>query len=257
MLKKTDILSASLRPLLDKTLENALAYRIKKEFPRIGGPRIRQLCAEMVLEVVHRHIRAKDCVKHGQILWTAVSRDHPPARREKISETELVTVILDLSTPEDLQARMQRVPETLRKIRKAIRTCRQAYDQGGVLSNVDLSEILSIADARVGQILAAYERQTGQIIPRRATIHDVGPGLSHKWIICHKRYVEGKSPDQVARETYHSLDAVDRYLGQFDRVRHCRRQGLSAQETAHILNCGVTLVETYLEIDNELEGKDA
>ena len=257
MLKKTDILSASLRPLLDKTLENALAYRIAKEFPRIGGPRIRQLCAEMVLEVVHRHIRAKDCVKHGQILWTAVSRDHPPARREKISETELVTVILDLSTPEDLQARMQRVPETLRKIRKAIRICRQAYDQGGVLSNVDLSEILSIADARVGQILAAYERQTGQIIPRRATIHDVGPGLSHKWIICHKRYVEGKSPDQVARETYHSLDAVDRYLGQFDRVRHCRRQGLSAQETAHILNCGVTLVETYLEIDNELEGKDA
>ena len=33
------------------------------------------------------------------------------------------------------------------------------------------------------------------------------------------------------------------------RVRHCRRQGLSAQDTAHILNCGVTLVETYLEID--------
>ena len=81
--------------------------------------------------------------------------------------------------------------------------------------------------------------------------------LSHKWIICHKRYVEGKSPDQVARETYHNLDAVDRYLGQFDRVRHCRWQGLSAPETAHILNCGVTLVEIYLEIDNELESKDA
>ena len=70
MLKKTDVRSASLRPLLDKTLENALAYRIAKEFPRIGGPRIRKLCAEMVLEVVHRHIRAKDCVQHGQILWT-------------------------------------------------------------------------------------------------------------------------------------------------------------------------------------------
>jgi hypothetical protein len=257
MIRKTDPLCNCLRPLLDKTLENALAYRIKKEFPRIGGPRIRKLCAEMVLEVVHRHIRAKDYVKHGQILWTAVSRDHPPARREKMSETELVTVILDLSTPEDLQARMQRVPEKQRKLRKAIRLCRQAYEQGGVLSNVDLSEILSIADARVGQLLGEYERQTGQIVPRRATIHDVGTGLSHKWIICHKRYVEGKSPDQVARETFHSLDAVDRYLGQFDRVRHCRRQGLNAHETAHILNCGVTLVETYLEIDNELEGKDA
>ena len=119
------------------------------------------------------------------------------------------------------------------------------------------SKRAKFADARVGQLLGEYERQTGQIVPRRATIHDVGPGLSHKGIICHKRYVEGKSPDQVARETFHSLDAVDRYLGQFDRVRHCRRQGLRAQETAHILNCGVTRVETYLEIDNELEGKDA
>ena len=47
------------------------------------------------------------------------------------------------------------------------------------------------------------------------------------------------------------------YLGQFDRVRHCHCQGLSAAETAHILNCGVSLVETYLQIDKELEGKDA
>ena len=102
-----------------------------------------------------------------------------------------------------------------------------------------------------------YERKNRKVVPRRATLHDAGSGLSHKWIICYKRYVEGKSPDQIARETYHSLDAVDRYLGQIDRVRHCRLQGLSAAETAHILNCGVTLVQAYLQIDRELEGKDA
>lgn len=106
-----------------------------------------------------------------------------------------------------------------------------------------------------------------RFLPRNGSIILALPDQSLTWdrssiglekcAICHKRYVEGKSPDQVARETYHSLDAVDRYLGQFDRVRHCRRQGLSAQETAHILNCGVLLVETYLEIDNELKGKDA
>jgi len=57
--------------------------------------------------------------------------------------------------------------------------CQQAYEQGGVFSDLDLSEILSITDARVGQILPEYEQQTGQIIPRRATIHDMGSGLSH------------------------------------------------------------------------------
>ncbi len=87
-------------------------------------------------------------------------------------------------------------------------------------------------------------------------MHELGR-LSHKWIICNKRYVEGKSPDQIAHETYHSLQAVDRYLGQFDRVRHCRHQGLNAIETARILDCSLSLVETYRQMDKELEGENA
>ena len=257
MVNKTDSLRSSLRPLLDKTLENALSHRIEKEFPRIGGPRIRKLCAEMILEVVNNHIRAKDCLHHGQVIWTAVSRDHPPARRQRIAETDLVSVILDLSTPEDIKARMDRQPDIQRKLHKALRLCQQAYEQGGVLTNFDLSELLTTSDSGISTMFVKYEHKNKTIVPRRATLHDVGTGLSHKWIICHKRYAEGKSPDQIARETYHSLDAVDRYLGQFDRVRHCCLQGLSAVETAHILNCGVTLVEAYLQIDRELEGKDA
>ena len=90
-------------------------------------------------------------------------------------------------------------------------------------------------------------------MPRRATLHDVGTGLTHKRIICWKRYAQGKSPDMVAKETYHTLEAVDRYLGQFDRVRHCRQQGFSAEKTAFTLNCSLGLVNEYLAIDRELE----
>ena len=57
----------------------------------------------------------------------------------------------------------------------------------------------------------------------------------------------------VARETYHSLEAVDRYLGQYDRVRHCRLQGLSPEQTAHALGCSLALVQEYLVIDDLLE----
>jgi DNA-binding CsgD family transcriptional regulator len=135
--------------------------------------------------------------------------------------------------------------------------CHQAYEQGGLLTNYDLSEILNIPDSLVGQLLAGYERETNRVVPRRGTIHDAGSNVSHKRIICLKRYVEGKSSDQIARETYHSIEAVDRYLGQFDRVRHCHRQGLSTIETAHILNCSVSLVKAYRQIDQELEGENA
>jgi len=72
----------------------------------------------------------------------------------------------------------------------------------------------------------------------------------------HRGAEEGKSPEVIARETYHSLEAVDRYLGQFDRVRHCYRQGLSVSETAQILNCSPRLVEAYRQLDQELEGKN-
>jgi hypothetical protein len=257
MSNNTDRLKAGIRPLLDKTLENALSHRIAEEFPRIGGPRICKLCAEMILEVVYNHIRSKESVHHGQVVWTAVSKDHPPDRRHRIADTDLVTVVLDVSTPKDIQLRIDRMSNPQRKLHKALRMCRQAYKQGGLLNNYDLSEILNVSDSYISNLLLDYERRKKTIVPRRGTIHDIGSGLSHKWVICHKRYVEGKSPDQIARETYHSLQSVDRYLGQFDRVRHCRHQGFSAVETARILDCSLALVETYLQMDKELVGEYA
>ena len=56
----------------------------------------------------------------------------------------------------------------------------------------------------------------------------------------------------MARETYHSLEAVDRYLGQYDRVRHCRLQGLTPEQTAHTLACSLGLVPRDLAIDDLL-----
>lgn len=244
-------------PLQARTLRNVLAHRIETEFPRIGGPRIRTLCAEMILEVIAAHLRPREHVRHGQILWMAISREDPPSRRRRIEDTDLIPVVLEVSTSEDIELRLQRAGRSELLLQKSLRLCRQAYEQGGVLSNSDLSELLVISAAKVSQLLAAYERHTGQVVPRRATVHDVGTGLTHKRIICFKHYAGGKTADEVARETYHSLEAVDHYLGQYDRVRHCRLQGLTPEETAYALGCGVALVREYLAIDQALEDRDA
>jgi uncharacterized protein DUF1670 len=244
-------------PLLAKTLQTALTHCIATEFPKIGGPRIQQLCATMILEVVGQHLQPRDHVRHGQILWLGISRDDPPRRHQRIVDCQLVPVVLDLSTPDDLRSRLNRDPAPQRLAAKAVRLCQQAYEQGALLSNCDLAELLATHDSQIAHVLAEHERKHERLVPRRATLHDVGTGLTHKRIICWKRYAEGKEPDQVARETYHSLEAVDRYLGQYDRVRHCRLQGLSPAETAHVLNCTVQLVEQYLDIDRELETRDA
>lgn len=256
MSHQSDRLTAGIRPILDKTLENALAHRIAREFPRIGGPRICQLCAQMILEVVNNYIRPKDSVRHGQMVWAAVRKEHRAGRYQRIAEMDLVSVVLDISTAEDIHAKIDRVPDRQRKLSRALRLCHQAYAQGGLLTCFDISEIMTLSDSHISQLLAQHERESKMLVPRRGTLHDAGGGLSHKALICYKRYVEGKSPEQIAQETYHSLTAVDRYLGQFDRVRHCRRQGLTPLETAHILDCTLGLVDAYLQLDRELEGKD-
>ncbi len=256
MSTKPDFLKKKFGPLRDKTIENALAHRIAKEFPRIGGPRICRLCAEMILEVVRKHIRSQEHIKHGQVLWMAVSAANPPRHKERISDTELVPVLLDVSTADDVQERIDRCPTSQRLLHRAVRLCEQAHRQGGLLSNCDLAELLNVDDSRIAQVLVEHERQAGTLVPRRATLHDVGTGLTHKRIICWKRFAEGKEPHVVARETYHSLEAVDRYLGQYDRVRHCRLQGMTPEQTVQTLACSLGLVRQYLAIDDLLKRHD-
>jgi hypothetical protein len=257
MSSQPDFIRKKYGPLREKTLRNAVAHRIVKEFPRIGGRRICQLCADMILEVVFKHMRSKDHLVHGQALWMAVSINDPPSRRKRIEDVDLVPVLLDISTAEDVQLRIDRLPAGQRLLRKVLRLCEQAHKQGGLLSNCDIAELLGVNDGRISQVLTEHERLTNTVVPRRATLHDVGTGLTHKRIICWKRYAQGKEPHIVARETYHSLEAVDRYLGQYDRVRHCRLEGLTPDQTAHTLGCGLTLVKEYLAIDDLLQKNSA
>jgi hypothetical protein len=250
----TDFLRKKFGPLKARTLKNAIAQQITAEFPRIGGPRICNLCAEMIMDIVSKHVRSRDHITHGQVLWAAIDINDPPRRYRGTSQTKLVPVLLDLSTPDDVERRIGRRSRSERLLHRARRLCQQAYEQGGLLSNCDIAEMLHVSSDYVGQLLAEYERSTKTVVPRRATLHDVGSGITHKRIICWLRYARGKDPDVVARETYHSLEAVDRYLSQYDRVRHCHLQGLTPEEeTAYALHCSVRLVRQYLEIDDLLK----
>jgi hypothetical protein len=248
-----DFVRKKFAPMRAKTLHNALAQRLRKDFPRLGGDRILNLCAEMILEVVNQHVRPLASVKHGQVVWMAVSRNDPPAHGKCITHTDLIPVVLNLSTSEDIDAILAHQASGQRLLGKALRLCQEAYAQGALLSNCDLAELLNRSESQIANLLVAYERKQRQVVPRRATLHDVGTGLTHKGIICWKRYAEGKSQDQIARETHHSLWAVDNYLGKFDRVRLCRQQEMKPGEIAFALNCSLALVNQYLAIDDDIK----
>src|SRR5271167_3149570 len=53
---------------------------------------------------------------------------------------------------------------------------------------------------RFSTYVLSHERETGKLIPRRGTIHDMGRSVSHKAIICSKSLVERKPTSQVAQD---------------------------------------------------------
>jgi hypothetical protein len=239
-----------------KSLRGQLSRTIRQTFPRLGGVRITDLLADIILDVVESHLRPRDSLHHGQLLWLGFDINDPPARNKTAENVRLVPVVLDLWTEDDLEAHMDRVSPSERLLKRCIRLHEQAYEQGALLSSVDLGGMLGVSDGRISKLLAAHEREHKVVIPRRATLHDVGSGVTHKRIICWKRYVDGKSPDVIARETHHSLTAVDRYLGMFDRVRCCYQQQMPSHEIARVLGCTERLVHEYLAIDAMLAGDE-
>src|SRR4029077_8629270 len=85
-MREPDFVRKKFQPLLDRGLQQALAQRIGKEFPRLGGPRVVDLCAQMILEVIEEQIYPLDSVRHGQVMWLAVDKNDPPARHKTMRQ---------------------------------------------------------------------------------------------------------------------------------------------------------------------------
>jgi hypothetical protein len=97
----------------------------------------------------------------------------------------------------------------------------------------------------VNRCIHEHERETGEVVPRRATVHDMGPTITHKAAICRKVIMEGRSIEETARLTQHSPEAVGRYVQDYRRVLTCLKQGFSVQQSAYATGMSESLVREY------------
>lgn len=241
-------------PLLDKTFENAVSNFISTEFPRLGGPKVIELLVKELKSIVEQYYPPITNLRMGQMLWFAVAKEEKVRYGESMKDLKLRPVVLSVVTYEDIQKRAESVPQ--KKIRKSViaRVLPEADKQGGTLSETDLSLILSSSLTTINKDITAYEREKNVVLPRRGTVHDLGRSTSHKQIICRKSALDRKAAPDIARETYHSTSAVDRYLCDFERVRFCLKKGLSVGETAFTTQLSKSLVVEYAELIKELYG---
>jgi hypothetical protein len=231
-----------------KTFKSALCHLLHTEFPGIFGPTISRLFADKIDELFERFHPPRSRFRAGQVLWTGVAIDDPPSRDKRIEDTRLVPVVLDLVALEDIETAKAKERRSLTRGRKIVRLFHQAHEQGAVLGHADVSLLLNMSISRLSAYVISHERETGELIPRRGTIHDMGPSVTHKAIICYKSLVEKKPTSQVALETFHSPEDVEYYVQCFRRIQLCRDKGLSLEEIAQATDHSLALVQEYLDL---------
>jgi hypothetical protein len=240
-------------PLQAKTFPHALAYWVATEFPHLGGPKVRDLFVAEVTRLAEQFYPARERLRPGQTLWWAVAKDDLPHEHHSLRQTRLVPVVLTLVALEDIQALAQRTPRTTVTERIVVRLLREAENQGGVLAETDTALLLAHSAARISELVRGYEKRTGEVLPRRGTLHDLGPSVTHKRVIARKVLKERKSTAQTARETAHTPESVDRYLLDLMRCYVClKRAQQSPEQTAFATGLSLALVNEYVALIDEL-----
>ncbi len=234
-----------------KTFKSALCHLLQTEFPGVFGPAITLLFSEKINELFERFHPPRERLKVGQALWAAVAVDDPPARNKRIEDTRLVPLVLDLVTARDIDEAIAMGLRTETRSKKILRLFHQAFQQGAVLSYPDVSLLMHLQTSTICRTVLAHEKETGETIPRRGTIHDMGRSISHKRVICYKRLVEKKTTSQVARETFHDPEEVEYYVQCLRRIKLCSDSGLTVDDIVTATSHSKSLVNEYLDLITE------
>lgn len=225
MKKNVSASEATYSPQAYKTFEGALEAFFYSECPQLGGTRTRQVLAKSILDMVHQFYPETSHMRPGQIVWPTVHKDETSSYGKSIQQTRLTTVVLDLIQSRDAKDRAK--GKKLRDMKKeaVARMCKQSFEQDGCMTNAELALLLKISAGTVGKYIKEWELDHKEVLPRRGSIHDIGPTLTHKKIIIEKLFLEQKTVQEVSRETHHSLAAIQRYISAFKQILLCRQKG--------------------------------
>jgi len=137
---------------------------------------------------------------------------------------------------------------------RAVRLFNEAHKQGALLTLADVGILLGKSFSTVSRYVLEHQKENNEILPTRGNIHDIGPGITHKGIIIRKK-LEKKSTSQIAKETNHSPEAVDRYIRDYGRVKMLIGKRMTVEEISYATGISRGVVEQYKDL-HELENSD-
>lgn len=204
-----------------RSLKQQLLYKFINEYGYEQGPVVARAIVNDILDLVDEVY--VDQLPPRYLVWPAVSI--PNGNNSKSPGIhELVPIRLQMVADDEVALLADRHLLASRKAHKRFkqvrfaRWCREAYEQGGVLTLLDLSLLSGMSEKQIGSILRDYEKETGVTVPIRGTVHDLGRSVTHKAEVI-RRYLQGQSPADIAHELCHTQRSVDAYIQDYEITR--------------------------------------
>jgi transposase-like protein len=250
MSKPRNSREAAYGPLQRKTFRAAVVRELCDDIPSLGELTSTAI-AERLEELVEQYFPKTERLRMGQILWPAVDQAETAGYGKRIEETRLKPVMLEAIGRQDIEDYLKGVAGKTIRQKVTLRLFRQAKEQAGVLSSVDVAAIMRLSPGTISRYVREHEKESGEVVPRRGTVHDMGPSVTHKREICRRVILQGGSIEETARQTNHSPEAVSRYVQDYRRVVACMKAGMSIEQTAYATAMSLRLVEEYQALVRE------
>lgn len=187
-------------------------------------------------------------LKEGEIEVTVIGIEERSGKLIEKMEKKKVRLTIDNGI-EDIAALKEYGRIGLREI-KIQRITEEAIEQGGVLSQEDISKYLSVSLRTVKRDIRKI-KQRGIEVVTRGYLHNIGRGQTHKVKII-GMYLDGKTYSEIKLTARHSVGAIKRYLESFTKVLMAQNKGIyERKEISSVTGISEGLVKQYLELIKE------
>lgn len=209
--------------------------------------------AEVIANKAHEVFRLgpygdDSTLQPGQMIWRAIDANEPPGK--PLSACVFKTIRLTVhSTIEDREVK-NKYNASAKRGQQMMRICTEAFDQGTLLTQEDLAELLDCDARTIRNDQQRFQKQYDILIPTRGNKCDIGPGMTHREKVI-KQFIGGEEALNIARNLQHSLKAVERYISSFCRIIYCQQQLHNSLKTAMVVGCSIHQVNTCLDIHKE------
>jgi hypothetical protein len=197
---------------------------------------------------------AKECLlkeyslREGQIEVRVIGLEERSGKLIEKMEKKKVRLTIDNGI-EDIETLKEFGRTELRQI-KIQRITDEAIEQGGVLSQEDLSKYLSCTVRTIQRDVKAIKKKGIEVVTR-GYLHNIGRGQTHKVKII-GMYLDGKTYSEIKLTARHSSGAIKRYLESFTKVVMSQSKGIyERKEISSVTGISEGLVKQYLELIRE------